>query len=387
MHTRKSGAQLAASRLRPHWFLRHWGRLGPTARDAVLAAAVAMLVFAGALLGPETAPPVVLAALSAGVSAPLVLRRRLPVTTALLCMAVATIGLWVPGWPGKFVAIGSFGSAAYHGRRAWPMFVLSAAWFAGFVVATAGHPMTAGPVVGLALAGLAPVAIGHALRLYREHTEQTARLRQAEADLIVSEERNRIAREMHDAVGHHLTAVRMQASAARHVIAESPPTASRALDTITELSSTALGDVRVLLRTLHDGKQTCRAALSDVDILAERLSTDGCRITVSWEGPDVELPALVEHGGFRLTQEAISNAFRHSGAGTIQVRIARERRAVRIVVEDDGRADPPGTHPEGSGIRGMRERAQLLGGTLSVEPREPHGWRVAATLPTERMYR
>ncbi|MGW6504072.1 ATP-binding protein [Nonomuraea angiospora] len=92
---------------------------------------------------------------------------------------------------------------------------------------------------------------------------------------------------------------------------------------------------------------------------------------------------MVDHVGYRLAQEALTNAVLHAAATRVDVRIHQDLDTVTILIEDDGQGRPPSSRPlAGSGLRGMRERAHLLGGRLNIGPRPPHGWRVEAVLPT-----
>ncbi|MFF4622002.1 sensor histidine kinase [Nonomuraea jabiensis] len=390
----------------------------PMAADALLALAAATAVYAAAAWeralwgltgasGGVTAPPVpgglgagtplVLAAFSVGVAAPLALRRRFPVSVALISVAAALLGTSVPGWSGQLVAAVALCSAAYHRpRQASVLLILSVAsaltptlfatplpggpWPPAFPARVSPTPLAQGVLIAVA-----PVAVGYALHLYRERARQQVLLHQAQAARVVAEERAWIAREIHDAVGHHLTAIRMQANAARHVLPDAPPPAARALGTVADLSASALRDVRLLLAALRDEHRPTGATLADVPALADRLSSPDCRVHVTIDrhaaaGP---LPALVDHAGYRLAQEALTNAVRHAAATRVDVRIRQHLDTVTIIVEDDGQGRPPSSRPlAGSGLRGMRERAHLLGGRLDIGPRPPHGWRVEAVLPT-----
>jgi signal transduction histidine kinase len=369
---------------------RIWRRLGPSTQDVALAAAAALTAFGLGLWEGSTASPLLLAALSVTVAAPLIWRSRLPLTVATISVAVALWGLSAPGWSGGLIAAVACCSAVYHRprRRGYvftvslacfvaPMFVGPAPSVAGSVTRVAGIGPT--PFTQAILLGIAPVAVGYALRLHRERADQMARVHRAEALRVVAEERARTAREVHDAVGHHLTAIRMQASAARHVLGDAPPVADRALSTIGDSASSALTEIRALLAALRgpDG-----SVLADVRALADRLATPSCTITVTKDGPSSPLPALVDHGGYRLVQEALTNAVRHAEATQIHVGIRHNRQEVTITVDDNGPTQPPRDHSaEGYGIRGMRERVRLLGGTLEILPRQPHGWSIRAVLP------
>lgn len=390
----------------------------PMAADALLALAAAIAVYAAATWeralwdlsgasggvtappapgGPGVGIPLVLAAFSVGVAAPLALRRRFPVSVALVSVAVALLGTGVPGWSGRLVAAVALCSATYHRPRQAPVLLLlsvastltpilfatplpGGAWPPGFPARVSPTPLAQGVLIAVA-----PIAVGYALHLHRERAEQQVLLHHAQAARVVAEERAWIAREIHDAVGHHLTAIRMQANAARHVLPDAPPPAARALGTVADLSASALRDVRLLLTALRDEHRPTRVTLADVPALADRLSAPGCRVHVTIDrhaaaGP---LPALVDHAGYRLAQEALTNAVRHAAATRVDVRIHQDLDTVTILVEDDGQDHPPAGHLlAGSGLRGMRERAHLLGGRLDIGPRPPHGWRVEAVLPT-----
>ncbi|MEV0698583.1 sensor histidine kinase [Saccharopolyspora sp. NPDC050389] len=380
MSVRMSGAGLSAS---PPG--RLWRRLGPTAQDAVLAGMAAVVV-AAAAMSQGAAPVLAVAGFSLAVAAPLALRRRLPLAVAVVAAVVVLAGSSLPGWSGKLVAMIAFCSAAYYRpQRVALVFAASVGWLLMYaLVLPAGQ--FGGELFGEAvITGIAPVAVGYAMRLHRDRAEQAARLHRAEASRAVAEERGRIAREVHDAVGHHLTAIRMQVGAATYALGDLPPAAGTAFDTVDDLATAALVEVRELLETLRDDYHPSGSTLADVEALADRLSTSDCTITVVRHGKVTPLPPLVEHGGYRLAQEALTNAVRHARADGIRVEIGYASEEVTIAVEDDGPSRD--LVAEGHGIRGMRERAHLLGGSLLITLRRPHGWLVRATLPTERATR
>lgn len=368
-------------------------KVKPVLEDLALAAVCALVLFGTALWERAPVHALVLAGFSVAAAAPLVLRRRVPLTAATATAVVVLCGLAVPRWSGGLVAAVAFCSAAYHRpRRLGVVLAVSATYFLVPLLVGArppeglperAMPMLAGvgttPVTQAVLIGIAPVAAGYALRLRHERVDQLARLHRAEAVRAAAEERAMIARDVHDAVGHHLTAIQMQAGAARHVLGDAPSVATTALGTIGDSASSALREVRTLLKALRDNVD---GVLADVGALAQRVATPLCAITVERTGPAGPLPALPDHGGYRLVQEALTNAVRHSGARHIHVRIARAAGRITIAVEDDG-PTTPSDFEEGQGIRGMRERVRLLGGSLHLEPREPHGWRVRAELPID----
>ncbi|MBP2330262.1 signal transduction histidine kinase [Kibdelosporangium banguiense] len=354
-------------------------------RDPAVATACAVVVFALAVAERAPASLLVLAVMSVVTAAPLLLRRRMPLTVAVLTAELMLVVLWFPRWSGGLAAVVAFGSAAYHSPHIGRVFAVSAFCFVapGLVGARSGSSVSAPSIVGFGttpftqalLIGIAPVAMGYALRLHHERAAQLVRLQQVEGQRAIADQRTRIAREVHDAVGHHLTAIQMQASAARHVLREVPPVADRALHTIEGSATSALRDVRTILALLPaDGTMLIHA-----EALAARLATPSCDISVSVEGSLSGLPPAVDHGAYRLLQEALTNAVRHSGATHISVTIRRTPQTVTTTVEDNG----PSTafSAEGQGIRGMHERAQQLGGSVSIASRQPHGWQVEAVLP------
>ncbi|MBB5955746.1 signal transduction histidine kinase [Saccharothrix tamanrassetensis] len=337
------------------------------ALSAVLAAAVVLGL--GLLENPSDVAA--RAAASLGVAAPLAVRRRLPLTAAVLSAAATIVGaVALPDWPGSLVAVAAFGSAAYH-RHPLPVLLLSVGWQVVLKL-LAVKPDGAATFADLILLGIAPVAVGYALRLHRERAEQAESLYREETRRVVAEEHARIAREVHDAVGHHLTAIRMQANAVRHVVHALPPAAEQALGSIADSSAAALAEVRGVLDVLrHNG-----ATLADLPALIDRSPGP---VTLTRTGSTDPLPALVDHTGYRLAQEALTNALKHAAATRIDVAVHQDRHSVTITVADDGKT--PYTETEGAGLRGMRERTRLLGGTLRVTAARPHGRLVEARLP------
>ncbi|MBB5956844.1 signal transduction histidine kinase [Saccharothrix tamanrassetensis] len=300
--------------------------------------------------------------LSAAVCLPLLFVRRVPLTAALVTGVVAMVGTGIDvGWPGRLVAVAGFCLAAFHRHTLWPVLVATPVWT--FVFATlAGSQSGVLPVTDLVIMGMAPVAVGYGLRLQRERSAQSARI-------AMAEDRARLARDVHDSVGHHLTAIKLQATAARRV----PAGADRALTTITDISATALTEVRGLVGELR--------AQEDISALAERLSGPGRRITT--RGSVLGLPPTVAHTAYRIVQEALTNAVRHSAATEIEVRLERERRQLAVLVSDNGSGAAAAAATDGNGLRGIRERVARLGGFVHIGPSES-GWRVEARLPVRR---
>lgn len=236
------------------------------------------------------------------------------------------------------------------------------------------------------------MAIGgavHSRRAYLREVDE--RMRQSEANREeelrrrTTEERLRIARELHDVLGHTISLINVQASAALHRMPRDPDQAVEALTTIKESSQEALQELRTTLGVLRQVDETAPTApapsLSNVAELITRLRSAGLAVDTEIEGdPPAALPSAVDLAGYRIVQEALTNVTRHSEAGSVTIRI-RYGDDVRIEIADDGRGGDPGDRV-GSGIIGMKERADAVGGRLSAGPRpDGGGFLVDAWLP------
>ncbi|WP_223171790.1 sensor histidine kinase [Microbacterium sp. NIBRBAC000506063] len=189
----------------------------------------------------------------------------------------------------------------------------------------------------------------------------------AERATAEEQERVRIARDMHDIVAHSLAVVIAQADGARYAAASDPEAATEALATISQTSRAALSDVRMLLTQLRhrqgDGPQP---TLADLETLFAQVRQAGIepRVTID-PMPAVEPPGAIQLAIYRILQEALTNALRH-GTGDVDVQLAWWPERVDLVVRN-ATGDETSAAPAGHGLIGMRERAQLVGGTLQVE--------------------
>jgi signal transduction histidine kinase len=222
----------------------------------------------------------------------------------------------------------------------------------------------------LALTGAA-AAIGTTLRSRAdERAERSAR--------AATEEQLRMAQDLHDGVGHGLAVIAMQAGVGLHVLERDPAAARAALEAIRETSRDSLASLRAELSRLSgQAPLTPRHGLADLDALAERVGAAGLDVDLVREGSAAISPA-VDAAAFAIVQESLTNVLRHAGARHVTVAVSVAD-TVRIGVTDDGRGGP--VTAEGMGLRGMRDRAEALGGTLSAGPADPGGFRVTATLP------
>jgi signal transduction histidine kinase len=229
------------------------------------------------------------------------------------------------------------------------------------------------------------LAAGDAVRSRREAVAQAAAAAEEGALRRLGEERLRIARDVHDVVAHSMTEINVQAGVAAHLIDRDPEQARSALRHIKRASGDALTDLRATLGVLRAGDASAPVTPvgggNSLDELAAGLRAAGVQVVLDVD----ELPpgaGAVRTAAYRIVQEALTNALRHAGAATVQVRMRCEGGQVTIDVCDDGAGSrPPGG--SGQGIRGMHERAAALGGTLESGPEPGGGWRVNARLPIE----
>lgn len=192
-------------------------------------------------------------------------------------------------------------------------------------------------------------------------------------------ERNRIARELHDSIGHALTVAVVQAGAAR--AAGDPAFTDRALDAIEETGRAALEDLERVLGVLRDSQRPVsgRPTLTDADRLLESARASGAKVDSELVGPLDTVPGPVSREGYRILQESLTNVLRHAGAVPVRVRIAVADGTLTLEVRNPLAVDVPGPG-RGSGLRGIRERAALLGGRARTGPDEGD-WQVHVELP------
>lgn len=201
--------------------------------------------------------------------------------------------------------------------------------------------------------------------------------------------RQQLARELHDTVAHHVSAIAIQAQAGRAVVATDASQAADVLATIEEEASRALTEMRNMVGALRDGSDGVEGAelmpqpgVADIKRLADLAQPDAPRIDVEVDGTVGTLRPAVDTALYRLAQESITNAVRHArNASRILVKVVGSDDSVRLTVEDDGIHNPPPSGTDGFGLVGMTERVSLLGGSIDVGPSGTRGWTVDAILP------
>ncbi|WP_141924647.1 sensor histidine kinase [Haloactinospora alba] len=370
-------------------------RLPAAAVDGMLAVAVGAVTTGTELLVAESSgvqPRLAGFAALLCAAASLAAAGRFPAVTALT-VGAATPLYYVLGpvdngtaWL-AFVA-GSLRLAA-DGHRRWAYtgvgLALGAFASAELVDAELGRSLA---VLGWVLAVVAACEIVLGRRDYLREAQHRAaeaeRGRDEEVRRRATEERMRVARELHDVVAHNISLVNVQANAATHQC--DPQRTRAALETIRTASTETLREVRRTMGVLNRAGEetmprTAAPSLDQLTDLADRFTAEGLPVAVETAGREVELPASVGLVAYRVVQEALTNALRHARARSVRVSVRYGPARLRVSVDDDGCGPEPGA-VEGAGIRGMRERVTALGGSFSAAPRPAGGFRVVALLPS-----
>jgi signal transduction histidine kinase len=381
------------------------GTVGPWVLDGLLAvaAAAAGVALLSSVLPFELGSPRSVAAylLVGAHTLPIAVRRRWPL--AVLAWGLAT--------GAAFAALGLnlvtltlailvyVYTVAARGPRAVSLAGLAATELL-LVLVWLARPRSVGDGTTLLLDGLVVAAawwLGDGTRRRQEAVvvarQRAAELEQAREELArraVTEERLRIARELHDVVAHSMSIIAVQSGVGVHVLDSQPEEARRALVAVEATSRQALVEMRRLLGVLRQGTEPQGSlvpapGLAEVEALAAEVARTGVRVEVRIEGTPAELPAGLDLSAYRIVQEALTNVVRHAAPATARVVVSYAPGRLALEVVDDGpgpAADGPGRG--GLGIAGMRERAALYGGTLEAGPLPGGGFRVAASLPVER---
>lgn len=338
-------------------------------------------------------------ALQAGLVLPLLWRRRRPVA-AFAAIAAVFVVQWSLGAPLRadvalFVALYSL---ALHGRlRQLPW---ACATTAGAMVLVAVRVSPAVSVWDalffLLSTTTAAVALGLMVRVRRAQLaglrERAARLeieRDQRSRLATATERTRVAREMHDIVGHNLSVIITLADAGAYATETAPERGKEALQLIADTGRQALGELRRVLGVLRGPADaepggpelSPQPGLADVDALCATVRAAGREVVYRTSGDMDALDSGVQLAAYRIVQEALTNTLKHADTDArVHLAIVETDARLTIRVKDTGPDRPPGPHEEGHGLVGMRERAALYGGSVSAGPAGGGGWSVEAVL-------
>jgi len=329
-------------------------------------------------------------ALAAASALVLLAARRLPGPTVAIVAALSAIDVLVPpvGGPPPVALVFAIVAAVVRGARVWALVSVGLAWLGAVLgadlVGVDWHPARiAFATVGLALCFVAGEGMRARIRGAEERrTQLAARRRAAE-----QEERTRIARELHDVLAHSLSQIAVQSGVGLHLFDREPERAREALANIRTLSATGLDEVRGVLAFLRGDEIGApdTAPLTPQPQLAQLpglvAGRTGLGLTVALDdrlAGDVP-PSAVQTTAYRIAQEALTNVVRHSAASHATVTVEHEADDLVLTVADDG-AGIPAAAAERGGLRGMRERAELAGGALTVDSGS-RGTAVVARLP------
>ncbi|MEU6229672.1 histidine kinase [Streptomyces sp. NPDC047042] len=332
------------------------------------------------------------------------LRRVRPRTGLLIGTAALTVDVVTQGNLATVVmftdlvyAAVLYGPPATARRVPWITGLLSvAAAIVPLAVWRVPQALLVGVVVGIV--AFTPAATGLIVRNHRDaadsarlRAEQTALLAELDRTQAVTSERARMARELHDMVANHLSAIAIHSTAALSI--DDPGTSQRALGVIRENSVAGLAEMRRLIGILRDSggdlEPAAAPTLDGLGALVDGARVNGLDVTLDTDTGSradadavrAALPAPVELAAYRIVQESLTNALKHASPGRVTVTLARLDGSLSVAVrspyDDHGSPRAPGS---GAGLVGMRERVALLGGTFSAGPVDAH-WTVRATLP------
>jgi signal transduction histidine kinase len=324
--------------------------------------------------------------LAAGPAA-LVLRRRYPLAVLAVAYAAA-LGYWLVYGRGPLflTLIVAFITTVVAGHRRAALACLAAGYI-GFLwlppLVGQGRWPSLGGALGLAAWLLVLFAAGEAIRVRQVRAAERNQVRAAEARRAVSEERLRIARELHDVLAHNISLINVQAGTALHRAERSEAHAYDALGVIKKVSQDTLVELRLLLGALREVDEAAprapAATMARLDDLVASAAAAGVAAHVETNGALRALPPSVDLAAYRIVQEALTNVSRHAGTATAEVRVVYGDDDLVVQVDDNGKAGALAL--AGTGITGMTERATALGGRLQAGPRPSGGFRVRAWFP------
>jgi signal transduction histidine kinase len=364
----------------------------PHVVDGLLAAALCALVVDESLFADITTPRGLAVAVGIAMTVPLVLRRRYPLAVTIAVFgAFAVLGLadsskLPPQSVLLALAAAAWSVGAYAPRNQARIGL--AVCFAGLLLNEAGDFIVLGPLTG------GVWAVG---RLFRDRhrwatelQERGAALEREQAEetrLAIAEERARIARELHDVVAHHVSVMVMQAGAERMAVSNERPDTAATLETIEQTGREALGEMRRLLGLLRREDEEIALApqpsLERLEELAQHVTAAGLPVELEVTGERRPVAPGVDISGYRIVQEALTNALRHAGPASALVVVDYQPDHIEIDVSDDGRgALAHARYAVPVAIR-IGLAAAVFGGSLEAGPRPQGGFRVRTRLPLE----
>ncbi|MDR6904988.1 signal transduction histidine kinase [Agromyces sp. 3263] len=371
-------------------------------RDWVLVVVVPLAAIVEAAVRPEVPSRWVWAVVLTAIAPTLLWRRTHPLAMLAIAFGLGSVFSLITGGDPELVATAAMLLLVYAAVR-WgsgrAMVGGAALVLASSALSFAYGPSTPADLIGAVAVLVTTISLGVAFRW-------RAAARARELDRVKLLEREQLARDLHDTVAHHVSAIAIQAQAGTAVAATDPDAAARVLRVIEAEASRTLDEMRSMVRILRRDETvepagtagaagTAAAARAPSPAIADlrRLAvgggagevgagreTAGPVVDVRLEGDVAAVPPVVAATVYRIAQEAVTNARRHArGATRVDVAVVADADGIRVDVHDDG--EPAASGTPGYGLRGMAERAALLGGTLTAGAAAGGGWSVAVTLP------
>ena len=335
--------------------------------------------------------------LGAAAAASLLAKKRFPVSTLIVCLTLSAVLAVLlrrsyPATPADLVALYAVGR---YRHRAVALAAAIGTLLLGFAVAEISKNVPSYDLQNLGTLAAVPFAVlaGAWVRTQRtylrgaeERADRAEREREDEARRRVTEERLRIARELHDIVGHALMSISVTSSVSARFVEEDPKSGRDALETINGVSNSALGEIRrtlSLLRGIAEPLKHPALGLDDLPELIQQSKAAGLPVTLHESGPRTEIPAIVGFTVYRIVQESLTNVTRHADQVTkVAVTLTFTPDSLDVAVTNDGSpVEMPDRGTYGLGIQGMRERAEATGGRLNTTALPGGGFRVHARLP------
>ncbi|MFI6602198.1 sensor histidine kinase [Nonomuraea sp. NPDC050536] len=351
-------------------------------------------------------------------SVPVVWRRRAPIATllvSLIAISFYDVTEPVPSQPVWYSSLIGLYTVAVYSRR-WPRLIVVVLSIGGMLLLV-GSSTTAirgilGAIAAYAIGRATATSRAHAAtlaeraehldlarrleaeradhldrarRLEAERAERLERERAVEAERAAERERARIARDMHDILAHAVSLMVVQAEAGPVVVRSDPDRAEAAFDAIAAAGRDAMEQLRRMLGVLKDKEESPRAPQPTIDDLPALIAGTGLEVDYTVSGIPGTLPPDTAVAAYRITQEALTNIVKHSGADRAEITLTWEDDTLMIDITDDGHGAARALPSGGNGLIGIRERAAACGGTATAGPRaDGRGFRVTVRLPLAR---
>jgi signal transduction histidine kinase len=337
---------------------------------------------------PSGVSQLALGALAVVVTAPLAWRRVVPFAAAMLVLTplAAVSALWQTSglWIALVGVVATYSVAAY--TTLVPASVAGAVWLTGATLSIAQEDnQSVWDFLGNLLFLAIFMAVGPWLagRLQRHRQRESA----GRAQAAVAEERQRIARELHDVVGHALGVIVVQAGAERATLSDGSAATRETLQAIERTGRDALAEMRRLLDLMREDDETVALApqpsLDELPALIAKVRAAGLPVEMHTEGERHELAPGVDLSAYRIVQEALTNALKHAGPARARVAVRYGASDLELEITDDGAGSRSAAQPNGHGLVGMRERVALHRGSLRTGARPGGGYAVRVRLPYE----